>query len=136
MITCRMANSADLVRIENKLRNEDIVVPKLNEDTFVALDEEDNLVAFVGVRNIPFMYVHMNEDLEGHRAAWALEEFAEIMLKSRGFREIFVGVDEGVQKMVKVAKRFDFQTFGETLYVKYLSPVLKKVEIGRRKRLE
>ena len=136
MITFRVANSADFLRIEKKLQREGVAVPILNEDTFVAIDEEDNVVSFIGFRMIPFMYVHMNEELEGHRAAWALEEFVEIVLKSRGFREIYVGVDERVKKMVRVANRFDFKTLGEALYVKFLTPILKKVEIGRGEGVE
>jgi GNAT superfamily N-acetyltransferase len=125
LITYRFASQDDIRRIVNKLKSQDIAIPNLNEDTIVAVSEHDYPIAFASVRMIPFAYFHFDEDLRGHRVGWRLPAMVENMLKSRGFKDYFTGVDERVPIMVKVAERHGFHSWGERLYHKLLDPIIK-----------
>lgn len=120
-----MASEGDLERIRRKLVRQGIAVPPLTETTIIAEDRHGNILAFAAFRVLPFAYFHFDPSLSSHRAAMPLSDMMDNMVAMAGWEELFTGLDPRVSVMDKIAQRFGYSWWGESLYRKVIKRTLK-----------
>lgn len=130
-LKARMIRPDDVDIVNKSFEKKGAAKQIITENTILVVDEEENVLAIGVVAMVPWVYIHWDEDLTGHKAGLKLLRKLKNGLTTSRAPFFFFGVDDNAHKAKALVEKLGGYNFqNERVYCMTLNGDLEEEDYG------